>query len=298
MDTSLSQDVVFETDFPTYEDLGCPDYQLTIKEYATGIIDMVMRKVNFMVELRKARSDGLRGVAYTPDLTEEEQAAKDAENRARAARRAKKKVRELIQSIGADHLLTLTYRENITDSDVLNEHFTKFIRLMRRKYPNWLYVGVKEFQERGALHMHVACVGYQDLPYLRACWYEAIGGNAADTGSDTKGQVDLRFQKKRWSGNSPVYTAFQLSAYMSKYLAKTFEQDSQLGQRRYKASKGIPAPRISRQYLGAFASIHKEATFLRATQQVVAIADLMGIRVEDYQLWNRKEDVLVLRGFI
>lgn len=298
MDTSLPQDIVFETDYETYEDLGCPDYQLTIKEYATGIIDMVMRKVNFMEELRKARSDGLRGIPYTPELTEEEQAAKDAENRERAARRAKKKVRELIQSIGADHLLTLTYRENITDSEVLNEHFTRFIRLMRRKYPAWLYVAVKEFQERGALHMHVACVGFQDLPYLRACWYEAIGGQADDSGANTKGQVDLRFQKKRWSGNTPVYTAFQLSAYLSKYIAKTFEHDAQLGQRRYKASRGVPAPKVSRQYLGAYASVHKEGTFLKAVQQVVAIADLMGIRPDDYQLWNRGADVLVLRGFM
>ncbi|GAB7562842.1 hypothetical protein LG202_08810 [Methylobacillus methanolivorans] len=298
MELSLSQDIVFETDYPTYEDLGCPDYQLTIKEYATGIIDMVMRKVNFMEELRKARSDGLRGVPYKPELTEEEQAAKDAENRLRAARRAKKKVRELIQSIGADHLLTLTYRENVEDTDVLNADFTRFIRLVRRKYPNWLYVAVKEYQERGALHMHVACVGFQDLPYLRACWYEAIGGNATDTGANTKGQVDLRFQKKRWSGNTPVYTAFQLAAYLSKYIAKTFEHDDQLGQRRYKASRGIPAPKITRQYLGAFAAIHKEGTFLKAMQQVVGIADLMGIRVDDYQLWNRETDVLILRGFI
>jgi hypothetical protein len=297
MSASIAE-INFETDYPTYEDLGCPDYQLTIREYATGIIDMVMRRVNFMDELRKSRSDGLRGIPYVEETTEEERVRKDEENLLRAQRRAKKKIREIIQSIGADHLLTLTYRHNIEDSEKLSLDFTRFIRLVRRKYPSWLYVAVKEFQERGSLHMHIACVGYQDLPYLRSCWYEAIGGNANDEGENTLGQVDLRYKQKRFNGTTAVYTAFHLAAYLSKYISKTFEHDRELGQRRYKASRGIPQPKITRQYLGAYATLHGEQSMFTALKQVIGIADLMGLKPDDYELWNKGTELLTLRGVL
>lgn len=272
-----------------------PDYHLTIREFASGMVEMIQRRVNFMEELRKSRSHGVRGLPR--QKTEEEIEASQEENLRRAERRARQKVRFLIQSIGADHLLTLVYRENMTDSDKLNEDFTRFVRLVREKYPDWLYVGVKEYQERGALHMHVACVGKQDVHHLRKCWYIAIGGNADDAGENTKGQINVRYRKKRFSGQSPIFTCLQLAAYLSKYISKTFAHSRELGERRYKSSRGIPAPKVMRQYLGAFAAIHKEQTFPVATQHTLGIADLMG--VFDYQIWATKDlDILILRGSI
>jgi hypothetical protein len=92
----------------------------------------------------------------------------------------------------------------------------------------------------------------------------------------------LRYRKKRFSGQSPIFTCLQLAAYLSKYISKTFAHSRELGEPRYKASRGIPAPKVMRQYLGAFAAIHKEQTFPVATKHTLGIADLMG--VFDYQI--------------
>ena len=115
MSRSLSKDLTYE-----YEIL--PDYQLTIREFASGMIEMVQRRINFMEELRRSRSLGVRGLPRPK--TEEEVEASKEENLRRAERRARQKVRHLIWSIGADHLLTLTYRDLVTDSEVLQRDYT------------------------------------------------------------------------------------------------------------------------------------------------------------------------------
>jgi hypothetical protein len=70
----------------------------------------------------------------------------------------------------------------------------------RESNRDWPYVAVREVQERGALHMHIACVGKQDLPLIRACWYVALGGSEFDGGENVLGQIDVQSQKRRFSG--------------------------------------------------------------------------------------------------
>lgn len=150
----------------------------------------------------------------------------DAEtNLERAFRRAKSKVRKLIMTMKADRMLTLTYRDNVTDREVANRHFVRFIKLVHRKYPDYKYVCVAERQKRGAWHFHIAVSGFQDVGYLRHCWRSLVDGNIDVTSPRTKGDKD----------KSPP----QIAAYLTKYMSKAFIENYEEGKYRYRASNGI-----------------------------------------------------------
>lgn len=51
--------------------------------------------------------------------------------------------------------ITLTFRENLKDLDVANDYFNKWCLKIRRKFPNFAYISVPEFQKRGAVHYHL-----------------------------------------------------------------------------------------------------------------------------------------------
>lgn len=294
--SSVYRDLVLDSSYR-------PDFKLTIREFASGMVELITRRVDHMREAAVSRDMGFRGVSR-PKTDEEKEAAKE-DNLRRAESRARLKIRHLIQSIGADHLLTLTYRENMEDSEKLASDFTKFVRAVRdgftfngRRYEglgNWQYVAVKEFQERGSLHMHIACVGKQNVEHLRRCWYYALGADINSQGDETPGAINVRYKKQRFSGQSPVFSALQLAVYLSKYISKTFDHDKELGQRRYKASRGIPAPRIRRQYLGACSHVHGTDTLVVMMKETLSHAEFMG--VGEYQIWlSPDQDVFIIRG--
>jgi len=78
------------------------------------------------------------------------------QNEDRAVRRAKSRLRRLVLSANLTHLLTLTYRENVTDFNRAADDMTRFVRKMKVHLPKWLYVAVAEQQGRGAWHWHMA----------------------------------------------------------------------------------------------------------------------------------------------
>ncbi len=51
--------------------------------------------------------------------------------------------------------LTLTFAENLTDLTIANKKFNVAMKVVRRKFPDFKYIGVPEFQERGAVHYHL-----------------------------------------------------------------------------------------------------------------------------------------------
>jgi hypothetical protein len=246
---------------------------------------------------------------YTKTLSEAEQEEKRLENIERSARRAKQAVHYAVRSLGADHMMTLSVRENMTDRDQFFSVFQEFIRLVRTKElvtiqgksrlitlkekRDYGYVAVPEFQERGAYHMHVACVGKQDLDLLRACWYVALGGNENDTGEGTKGAVNVRYRERRFSGKTEIHKTFSLVSYMTKYMVKSFEEVSEVGLKRYSSSRSIPKPIINKQFIWS-SYANNGGNFFNAMQEVFAIASFQG--VTDFQPWNRGVDVFILRG--
>jgi hypothetical protein len=178
---------------------------------------------------------------------------KQADNLARSVRRSRQSVRHKIKSLAADHLVTLTYRENMTDSDKLKHDFDLFRRMIQARVPDWQYVAVRETQERGALHLHLAVKGRQNLNYLRNCWYVAIGGSISDKGEYTKGAVNVR-APSRFSGRkgkSARWKVDRLAAYLTKYLGKEFGSGTEHHAKRYWHTKTIVKPFLEKFWLTA-----------------------------------------------
>tara|TARA_Y100001951_G_C11253905_1_gene248180 strand:+ start:134 stop:1000 length:867 start_codon:yes stop_codon:yes gene_type:complete len=156
-----------------------------------------------------------------PELSEAEKLAKLVENRERATRRARTKVRRLAKAKGLTTLLTLTYRENMLDRDRMQRDLDVFLKRVRRVIPGFQYIAVFERQKRGAWHAHLAVekvlshyvargrlVRSYDL--LRSMWRAVVGTD--------NGNVDVS-RNKALSRSSA-----KLAAYVSKYIGKTFDQ--------------------------------------------------------------------------
>lgn len=292
-----------------------PEFKIKILSFANKTVDIILSRTGLNNKMLKRGSEDGFFTIHPKDKTEAELEATRLENIERAARRARQKVHYLVRQLGADHMLTLTTRENIESSDKFDAIFKEFIRLVRQKNVigkidesgkrvldlrtrqddnrMWAYVAVKELQDRGAYHMHIACVGRQDLDLLRSCWYVALGGTPNDTKEQARGAIDVQYKQKRFSGKTEEHSTFALVRYLTKYISKSFEANDQLGQARYKASRGIPAPIVNKQFLPVYWSAGDEC-FTKAIAHVVSISNFLGLK--QIVPWNRGLDIYILRG--
>jgi len=218
------------------------DYRIQVVTFGKTI-EMLAKPVNHSLELARSRSHGLRCKRFD-DLTPEQRMEKDQENLQRSVRQSRKSVRYHVQRCEADHLLTLTYRENMQDKERLKADFKYFAQLVRAKYPEWHYIGVIERQERGAFHLHLAVKGRQDLHYLRTCWYRVLGCTGA-TGENVLGNVDVSMSKRKYGSVNWKWKPNQIAAYISKYIGKDFDINEH-HTARYIASRGTPKPEVKR----------------------------------------------------
>ena len=152
-------------------------------------------------------------------------------NEDRSMRRSRSKMRKLILSTKADHLLTLTYRDNLTDFAQSAKDFSSFIRKVKFAIPDFIYIAVAEQQKRGAWHWHLAVRGHQNVSLLRLAWRSVVGD----------GNIDVNAPKLSQKGRQ-----FALIQYLSKYLGKGFaDGEHKLNARRFRASQGIKIPYLS-----------------------------------------------------
>lgn len=195
-----------------------------------------------------------------PELSEEEQKAKETENLSRSVRRARQKVRHLVKGLEADHMLTFSYRENMEDIDRLKEDWKRFQRLFRGRYTSWQFVCIRERQERGAYHLHVAVKGKQDIRWLLRCWLLAIGQEWEDVqqwyvhevplGDKSCGAVNVRAPSKKWGGAGKSWRPERLAGYLTKYLGKEFAS-AEHHSKRYWHSDKISKPVVIKFWLGS-----------------------------------------------
>jgi len=88
-----------------------------------------------------------------------------------------KRIRNLINSnffgmSDNEYFITLTYKENMTDSKKLYKDFDKFIKKLKYDNKDLLYIGVVEPQARGAWHVHLLLknVNNIDNDYISSKW--------------------------------------------------------------------------------------------------------------------------------
>lgn len=155
-------------------------------------------------------------------------------NEADAAKAAKKRVRQACKTIGADRMVTLTYRENVVDRERALKDWDLFRRRLR-KYKDFHYVAVMENQKRGAIHFHIAVCGRQDYFLLRSLWYSVLGGGVNGI---SPGQVHVRNPSDFGFGRQGLH---KLAAYIAKYCGKDMAV-REFDQKRFFTSRGIPMP--------------------------------------------------------
>lgn len=226
-------------------------YRLTVREFPS-MVEITAKTTNHQLEAARSYNHGLKGPKKRIEEMEPElRQQKDEENRTRSIRRARQSIRWLVQSIEADHMVTLSYRENMQDIDRLKADYDYFRRLVQARYPDWKYVCVVEKQDRGAYHLHIAVKGHQDLNYLRYCWYKVLGCAGA-TGESVMGQIDITKPLGRYR-NGTQYTFHQdkLAAYLTKYMHKAFEEAEHHSKRYWASRKNIPKPKVYRYWLGS-----------------------------------------------
>lgn len=149
------------------------------------------------------------------------------------ARRASMAFRRIVASnLGGSSrpiLVTLTYRDNLTDLKRAYRHYSSFVQSLRHKYgKTFKYICVPEFQKRGAVHFHALFWGIPEEVFLlerRTRTLAKIWG---------KGFVYL----KETDGDQ------KLSFYLSKYMTKAFLDPRLKNQKSYVASRNIKRPLI------------------------------------------------------
>ncbi|MCA1323749.1 hypothetical protein [Herbaspirillum sp. alder98] len=188
------------------------------------------------MEVVVCREKHFIGPAYTGKRTKRGESANRERNEEVAGRAAKKNVRDRCKSIGADRMITLTYRDNMTDREVALKHWDKFRRRVG-KHKKFHYVAVIEEQKRGALHFHVAVNGRQSYHLLRSIWSSIVG---VDEFGNSMSNIDVRNPTKFGFGKNGIH---KLAEYIAKYCGKQMDA-RELDQKRYFSSRGIPKPDV------------------------------------------------------
>lgn len=199
---------------------------VTITEFPQGV-------EIFINENKETCSDG----AMYLEVERSKRGEGDIEkNRERAARRAKSQVRKRCKMIGADQMLTLTYRENMQDEKRVQAHIKALVARLRAFGP-FEYVLALEKQERGALHAHIACqrfpkwmqqkgVRVNSANLIRSIWRSIVGKD--------NGNIDLTKPRRN--------SSHRIACYISKYVAKGLES-AVFNAKSYWSSQGIPKPK-------------------------------------------------------
>lgn len=125
--------------------------------------------------------------------------------------------------------ITLTFKENITDVKEANYQFKKWVISIRRLKKDFLYIGVPEFQKRGAVHYHL--LTNLDIKENH---------NIIIPQKNNKNCYDVKF----WSyGFSSVFDVKNINVvgYMSKYMTKSCD-NRLFAHRRYFYSRNLEKP--------------------------------------------------------
>lgn len=144
------------------------------------------------------------------------------------ARRSKMELRRLVLANFSDRdkFLTLTFRDgsvsDVTDVAACNKAFDRYLKRLRRNFPDVKYCRVIEFQDssgRGAVHYH--CI--LSLPYVPYDKLSQLWGNG-------------------FVGINAIEHVDNVGAYIQKYMAKDFDDARLAGKKAYTCGGDLTRP--------------------------------------------------------
>lgn len=195
---------------------------LTARRYPTGDVEMCGIRLESEDTLR-------RGGGAKRKNTDKTQM--DVFTLHKSVQRARVNIRRKVLTIQADNLLTLTFRENVTDINDAWKCFHYFVKQMRWRYKDrWRYVAVPEYQDRGAVHFHLAIAGYYHHSTVRRIWLAAVGQKG--------GNIDFSSAKRRYGSNTK--NPKKIAGYIAKYISK--HDSSEFNRRRFSSGGKIQIP--------------------------------------------------------
>ena len=185
----------------------------------------------------------------------------DASDLKRSQRRARSTVKRKCLSYLPDRMLTLTFKENLTDLKHAWNIFKSFNSRMKRRYGHrWRYIVVPEFQKRGAVHFHLAIDGYYSVNTVRAIWRKCTGS--------LSGNIDITSPRK--AANKSSWNPKRIANYISKYITKLDSVD--FNARRFASGGDIPEPQTITGYVAPGLSLPYLLQYLfdQVTNRLVA----------------------------
>ena len=199
-------------------------WYIVLREYPSNL-ELTMLKLDHTESLRRG------GGAKRKNTRKSEM---DEGTLAKAQQRARSNVRRRCFSTDMDTMLTLTFRENVTDIQEAWAVFKYFSRLMRWRFKErWFYVCVPEYQKRGAVHFHLAIKGFFPVGTVRRLWRRACGTR--------EGNIDIRSPR---SIGKNSWNPRRIAQYLSKYISKN--DSVEFNKRRYASGGEFPPPLIVR----------------------------------------------------
>ena len=150
-----------------------------------------------------------------------------------AARRARSKLRRYCVANGLNRLGTLTYAGSGNfDQVLLREHVGDFFRGLRGSLGGtaFPYVWVPEWHKAHGLHVNFAVAQFVPKQRIDAAW--------------GRGFVHIKLLSDLPVGSGRVEEARKAAGYLSKYVAKSFEDAKRISRRhRYEVAQGFPPVR-------------------------------------------------------
>jgi len=169
-------------------------------------------------------------------------------------------VRSNLSGTEAPTFITLTMRD-VVSLDVAYLYFKSFVKTIRLNFGTGVrYIGVPEFQKRGAVHFHVLVWGlpddviFNEAPYVAWCKqsYKRPGTVkrflewCVERQKDPKQSRGLRTLQHYWQAGYvdcvPTDGSPKLAGYLSKYMYKAMQDERLFSRRAYVCSRNVMRP--------------------------------------------------------
>ena len=140
--------------------------------------------------------------------------------------------------------ITLTIAENISDVKIANKKFRNYIDKVKRVVKDFKYLGVIEFQERGAIHYHLLTNLECDSKLIPKHDLKRLYNPKSKTWKELE-YYDLKYWNEGFSSAETIESDIKkIVGYISKYFTKNI--DNRLYNRhRYFYSRNLKKPTIN-----------------------------------------------------